>query len=54
MIKEAVFDKKRNELKFWDSKNTQMSGYCKGLKQAKMTLQMIEATKGVKQTLIIK
>lgn len=49
----ATFFKKHSELKFWDSRNTQTSSYCKGLKQAKMTLQMIEATKGIKQTLVV-
>lgn len=52
-MKTATYYKNLSQLHFWDSKNTQTASYCKGLKQAKMTLQMIEATCGIKQTLII-
>ena len=54
MNKESKFHKKSKALDFWDSRNTRLFGtYCKGVHQAKMTLQMIKITKGIEQILVI-
>jgi len=48
-MREAIYNKSRNELQLWDSKNTQTWIYCGSIKNAKI---LIEKT-GVDQTLII-
>lgn len=53
MEKNASFFSKLCQLEYWDSHNTKTTGYCKDKKQAKMTIAMLEVTKGIKQHLTI-
>lgn len=53
MIREAIYYKKHNQLTLWTSRNTQETTYCPRLKQAKMSIQMVELTNGTKQRLTI-